>query len=363
MIEIDGSYGEGGGSVLRGALALSALTSQAFRLHSIRKGRSHPGLQPQHVCAIEAAQRLCGATVEGAYKDSASIIFSPEAIRAGEIRVDVGTAGSVTLLLQAVLLPAMFAPGTVRLKLTGGTDTKWSMPFDYLKQVAVPGFSHFAEIEVSLDKRGYYPKGGGKITVEIVPHYCRSDYPGLDAFCRAVAEGAGRVDLVERGKLISMRGVSHASLGLQRARVAERQAEAAGNLVREQLAHAGVDPTIEEVYEKTLSPGSGICLWALYESGSILGGDGLGERGKPAEDVGIRAAAQLLAQMDSGGCVDRYLADQLVSIIALFGGRYYASEVTRHTKTNVWVAEKFLGKRIEIVDRLLCSIARNGIEI
>ena len=171
MIEIEGDRYEGGGQIVRTALALSALTGSAFRAVRIRAGRPKPGLKNQHLAGIEALRRLCGARVEGAFPASTEIVFSPGKIISCEIDMDVHTAGSVTLLLQCLLLPGAMAPGPVTLCLTGGTDTRWSIPLDYLIQLILPFFRDLAEIEVLDARRGFYPRGQGRIALTFSPRW------------------------------------------------------------------------------------------------------------------------------------------------------------------------------------------------
>lgn len=162
MITIDGSYHEGGGQIVRTALALSTLTGKQFEVNNIRKGRCDSGLKHQHLFCVKALEELCNARVEGAELGSEHISYEPRKIAGRTLSFDVGTAGSTTLILQALLLPVVFGNGKTRIKLTGGTDVPWSQPADYLQHVFIPHLRKFAGIEFSLLRRGYYPKGGGK---------------------------------------------------------------------------------------------------------------------------------------------------------------------------------------------------------
>ncbi len=345
MIELDGRYGEGGGQIVRTALALSTLTGLPFSVENIRKGRCDSGLKAQHLYCVKALEDFSGARAEGASLGSEKLVFFPGKTTARTFSVDVGTAGSLTLLLQSLLAPVMFAPGKVRIRLTGGTDVPWSQPYDYFCNVLVPQLSKFCKkIDVSLDKRGYFPKGGGKMQVEIVP----SATFGSDSFNQLP-----KISLVERGELAVIRGVSHASSDLQKAEVAERQASAA----RSALARFNCPVKIDAQYSDSLSTGSGICLWAVFANSKgevdnanpvILGADSLGERRKRAEDVGREAAVFLSREIDSGAPVDRFLADQLLPFMALSGGEIKVSEVTPHCLTNIYVIEKFLGNIFEV---------------
>ncbi|MBI2575114.1 RNA 3'-terminal phosphate cyclase [Candidatus Woesearchaeota archaeon] len=355
MIKLDGSHGEGGGQIVRTALALSTITGMPFEVHSIRKGRCEPGLKSQHLYCVKALQELSGAKEEGAELGSESISFYPGKMKARTLAVDVGTAGSITLLLQSLLLPMIFGSGKTRLKITGGTDVSWSQPYDYFKEVLLPQLAKYCEkLDAKLERRGYYPKGGGMIELLVVPKYKLSDYSSFQEFWSFLKENAPKISLVERGKLALVRGVSHASTDLQKAEVAERQAAAA----QRALSKLGCPARINVSYSDSASTGSGICLWAVFENRHgevdtanpvILGSDSLGAKGKKAEDVGREAAEGLIREVESNAPVDHYLADQLIPFMALAGGSIRASMLTSHCITNIHVVEEFLGK-VFVVD-------------
>jgi RNA 3'-terminal phosphate cyclase (GTP) len=345
MIQLQGDYLEGGGQLVRTALALSAITGKPFEVSDIRKGRKEPGLKAQHLCCIEALKKLCNATVEGAELGSTYLKFTPGKIEPKTVSVDIGTAGSVSLLLQSLLLPAMLAGGKVRLKIKGGTSGKWAMPYDFFNAVLVPQLRRYADIDAKLEKRGYYPAGGGEIDIKIKGKYT-IDNPA----------DAPKLRLVEQGRLVCIKGISHASKDLEKGQVAERQASAAKHV----LAKLNVPVKIDTEYADALSAGSEIVLWALFskredeldvENPTILGADSLGERGKRAEIVGEEAAKKLLCGIESNAPVDAHTADNLIPFIAVFGGEIKAPEITKHSMTNVYVVEQFLGGCIEIDDK------------
>ncbi len=352
MILLDGSKGEGGGQIVRTALALSSLTGEPFRVTNIRSGRKDPGLKAQHVHCVKALQQLCSAKADGAEIGSRELLYVPGKIAAKNLTIDIGTAGSITLLLQAVLLPCMFAQKTHTLTLIGGTDTAWSMPVDYFTNVLLPQYRRFCGLEVKLLKRGYYPKGGGRIELTIKPEIKRNEFDTFKAFQATLQQKA--FSLTEQGKLISIKGVSHASQNLAPAQVAERQANAA----KQELVSLGVPVDIRTEYADTLSAGSGITLWAIFskstedidaENPIRLGADALGEPGKPAEKVGTEAARKLLEEIKSGAPVDSHLADNLIPLMALCRpSTIAASRITTHARTNMDVVEAFLGKLFAI---------------
>lgn len=343
MIELDGSFGEGGGAILRQALALSMLTGKPFRINNIRKGRANPGLAPQHVACVDASMKLCNAEVVGRYTGSTEVEFKPGEFKGGHHDIDIGTAGSITLLLQSLLLPSIFCGKKVSFHIKGGTDVKWSQPFDYFNSVFLAQMRRYAEIDACLFKRGYYPKGGGEIKVIINGKFNSTNQ-------------APSILLLEQKKLLQIKGISHASADLEGARVAERQSESA----KLYLGKLDAPFSFTHQYYNSLSTGSGITLWAVFGNDEIdlinpvvLGADGLGDKGKKAEDVGREAAVSLLKEIGSGAAVDKHLADQLIPFMAVAGGIIRASEITNHVKSNIYVAEKFMDVKFDIQDQVI----------
>src|SRR5438094_5669890 len=164
MIEVDGRYGEGGGQVLRTAVALAAVLSKEIHVFNIRAGRAEPGLRPQHMTGVKAAAELCSANLQGLEDGASEFVFRPGELRAGTFRFDVGTAGSVTLVLQTLMPILAFAPGPVQLEIAGGTDVKWSPPIDYVRLITLPILKKIGyQGELELARRGHYPKGGGLV--------------------------------------------------------------------------------------------------------------------------------------------------------------------------------------------------------
>lgn len=338
MINLEGDYLEGGGQIVRTSLALSTITQKPFEVTNIRKGRPKPGLKNQHLFCIKALEQLCNAETEGADLGSTYLKYIPEKIKPQTLSIDIGTAGSITLLLQSLLIPSILADSKVRLKITGGSDVIWSPSFDYLNNVIIPQIRKYADIETSLLKRGYYPKGGGKVDIKIKPKF------NLETI-----KEAPKINLLEQHSLIQIKGISHASIDLQKANVAERQAKAA----KLYLNKLNCPIQIQTQYQETLSTGSGITLWAIFSKDPDeidinnpirLGADALGERGKRAEQVGKEAADRLLNEINSKAPVDKHLADNLIPFIALFGNKIKVSKITNHTLTNIYVCEQFLGR-------------------
>lgn len=343
MIQLDGSYGEGGGQILRSALACSLLTGKGFTITNIRKGRKNPGLQAQHLHCVKAAAMLCAnSIVEGAELHSTTLRFVPGKFEPKNLTVDIGTAGSITLLLQSVLPALILGKKKVTLTLTGGTDVPFSMPYDYLKEVFLPQLVRYAEVKLDLIKRGYYPTGGGQLKLTVTPKYTLETKHEAEPYT-----------LLDQGKLVHIKGVSHASASLQHATVAERQASAA------QIALKAIDVpvNITTEYVNSTSPGSGITLYGIFaiKKDEIdtthpirVGADALSAQGKPSEDVGLEAARELRRNINSKAPVDKHLADNLIPYLVLFGGKLHVQEITDHTKTNIFVVEQFFLKTFTI---------------
>ncbi len=325
MIEIDGSYGEGGGQILRTSIALSSLLKKPVRIFNIRANRPKPGLAPQHFAGIKAMCDLCDAKVEGLAVGSREVIFSPKEIKAGKYEIDIKTAGSISLILQTVLLPCLFAEGDVELKIKGGTDVKFAPPIDYVKNVLAAVLRKMgAKVDIEVLKRGYYPRGGGVVKVFIKP-----------------IKELKPIELLKRGKLIGIEGVAH-SLNLP-CHIVEREAISASRI----LEKNGFKADIKLECKRNFSQGTGITLWAKYEN-TVLGSSSLGEKGKRAEIVGEEAAKNLLEEIKSSATVDVHLADQLIPFVAIAGGKsvYTVRELTNHLKTNIFIVEKILEKKI-----------------
>ena len=355
MISIDGAYLEGGGQIVRTALALSTITQKPFEVYDIRKGRKDSGLKNQHLYCVKSLQELCNADAEGAELGSMFLKYYPKKIIAKNLGIDIETAGSITLLMQAVLLPAMFVSKPITITITGGTDTKWSQPFDYFNNVLLPQLQRFAKIEARLLKRGYYPKGNGEVEIKINPKYKLNDFENFEEFHQHLKNNIQKINLIEQHYLIQIKGISHASKNLQQANVAERQAEAAQQLLKQKY-NAPLQITTQ--YQDTLSTGSGIMLWAIFskneddidENNPIrLGADSLGEQGKKAEIVGQEAAQNLIKEIESKAPVDRHLADQILPFMALIGNSSIkVSDITNHCRTNIYIIQQFLGEVFKV---------------
>jgi RNA 3'-terminal phosphate cyclase (ATP) len=324
MFFLDGSYGEGGGQILRTALSLAALTGTAVRIERIRAGRPKPGLRPQHLTAVQALAQVAQAEVTGAHLESQELTFRPRALRGGGYHFDVaaktGSAGSVTLIAQALLPPLLRAGSPTNIILKGGTHVPWSPPAHYLSQVFLPALSSMgAEVQMTLERWGWYPKGGGEVRFDVRPARILSGVewrtpPPSSAF---------------RALSVSARLPEH---------VARRQAARLE-------ARLGPAVPVEIIRVDGRDPGSLVCLW-----GPRAGFSALGAPGKPAEQVADETVDAFLAFQESGAALDRHLADQILIYLALAAGpsAFTTEALTSHLTTNVWVIEQFLGPMFEV---------------
>ncbi|MBS3169397.1 RNA 3'-terminal phosphate cyclase [Candidatus Woesearchaeota archaeon] len=349
MITINGSQGEGGGAIVRVALALSTFTGQEFKVTEIRAGRPQPGLKAQHLAAIKALKKICNAETNEVQLGSRELWYKPGKIKAGKYEFDIGTAGSITLFLQAIILPCLFAPKKMTLIVKGGTSGKWQASVDYLQSVLLPQLKRFVEkIELKILKRGYYPEGGGEIVLEIVPKVDNEE----------IEKNVPTIRLMEQGILEQIKGIINLSSELEEQRVGQRIRQAAEMELRRY--HVPIDLRVE--YTSSKSIGGEVVLWALYSSKNdperinpvILGGDALLEKGKRSEDVAKEAAAELKEEIESGAAVDHHLADQLITFMALLPGSVMkVREVSSHTRTNMDVVEKFLPVCFEVKNGMI----------
>jgi len=334
MIEIDGSFGEGGGQVLRTTIALSALLGKEVYIKNIRGKRPNPGLRAQHLTAIKAVAALSAAETRGLEIGSTGLYFTPEKKMSGSFKFDVGTAGSISLVLQALMPAAAFSSGRTEFEITGGTDVRWSPTIDYVRFVVLPNLSKLGYLgELKLIRRGHYPKGGGIVSMMVQP-----------------CNGLTALQLTERPAIEVVRGISHCvRLPIH---VAQRQATAAQEVLKkiDKLEVSVKLETYPPGSDPHIAPGSGIALYTDNEPGKVLGADNVGERGKPAEEVGRDAATRLAEEIKSGAPVDRHMSDILIPYLAVAEGDsiFRTSQITMHTITNARIAELVSGTKISV---------------
>jgi len=330
VLTIDGSQGEGGGQILRTSLTLSLITGAPFRIERIRAGRSRPGLLRQHLTAVEAATAVGGAEVDGGALGSSELVFRPRGARSGAHRFAVGTAGSATLVLQTVLLPLALAGAPSSVRVEGGTHNPGAPPFDFLERTFLPLLARMgAKVTATLDRPGFYPAGGGQVSVEIVP-----------------VERLTSLSLLERGPITRRR--ARALVSRLPRRIAERELA----VVRTRL---GWDPAELEVQvvgegEPVRPRGPGNVLLLEIESEHVTEVvAAFGEIGVSAERVAERAAQEARRYLEAGVPVGEHLADQLLVPLALArGGAFATVPLSGHATTNIDVVRAFLDATVDV---------------
>lgn len=333
VLEIDGSYGEGGGQILRTAIALSAVTGKSCKISNIRANRRVPGLRAQHLTALNAIGKLCDAEIRGNELGSTEVMFSPKEIRGGSLSLNVGTAGSTALVMQAIMVAAAHATHGLDIDIKGGTLNKWAPSVYYLQNIALALLRRIGyDAEIILRKHGFYPKGGGLIEAKINPSTIHS------------------VQWLKSGKVLEITGLCLASEDLKDGRVAERM---------QKIARLGVfrefqkSPKIKTEYVQSESTGCGIDLQAVYEN-TVIGASAIGEPEKRAEKVAKEALTELIDFHGRDAFLDKHMADQIIPYMALGSlnddkeSAVRVAEITNHVRTNIWVVEKFLPVKFTI---------------
>lgn len=327
IIQLDGSYLEGGGQILRTAVGLSTLTGKACRINNIRAGRSEAGLGHQHMKSIEACGSICNAYIEGLKIGSTEIVLEPELLEYKDLEIDIGTAGSVPLLLQALLIPLIQTEKPIHIRIKGGTHVQWSPTADYFNHIYCRYMDMMGiSIQFRTIRHGFYPRGGGEVSVTINPS--KQILP---------------LDLKQRNGVQRINAWSVASENLKHPKVAERQLEGAQSVLN--LENRELN------YASAYSAGSALLLGAEF-SNCILGASQLGKRGVPAEKVGIETAQHLRKLLSTSATVDEHLADQLLPYMSMAKGdsTIIAPFITDHVRTNMWVIQNFLDVEFKITE-------------
>jgi RNA 3'-terminal phosphate cyclase (ATP) len=362
---IDGSIGEGGGQIIRNAITYAALLKQPIKVHSVRAGRSKPGLRAQHVCGLQLAADICGGSLVGAEVGSTTFEFHPSSSRDTKdenknprtnICMDIGTAGSVCLLMQVGLPCWIFNPIVQFMELRGGTNAELAPQIDYLEEVLIPILSRYVPsqnyvegqrsgnasamlMDINVETRGYYPIGKGLVKCSL--------HPRLERF-------AGPIDpivLMDRGKVISVH-IKCFYAGKAPQFLASKMGRSASDFLRQNSCKEGlpelekIKPSIEIVkHEPAVGTATGIIIIAKTSADCIFGASALGNRKERVEMTGIKAAQELISNLQSGGCVDEWLQDQIIIFMALANGesRIRTGSLTQHTRTAVDVARIMTG--------------------
>ena len=326
MLHIDGSHGEGGGQILRTAVALSVLTKTPLEINNIRAKRPNPGIKPQHYTAIKIMEKLCNAETDGLTIGSSNLIFSPGKIISGNYHFDIGTAGSIMLVFQAFILCLVRTNATITLKVIGGTDVKWSPSWDYFKHVFLTLINKIGfTVNVQLIKRGYYPKGGGEVELTVKP--CKDIKPLYLDKKQEFTTVEGIINIANLPDHISKR-MKHAAI--------------------KTLLNKNFDARIKIEKTTSLSAGTGISLWTQTHD-AILGTTTIGEKGLSAEKIGENVATELIREVESGATLDIHALDQILPYLVLAKKNEKSlcivREISNHSQTNMWLIRKFFSNQ------------------
>ncbi|WP_048058114.1 RNA 3'-terminal phosphate cyclase [Methanothermococcus okinawensis] len=320
IVIIDGSYLEGGGQIVRTAVSLSAITQKPVRIINIRKKRKNRGLAHQHVACIKAVKKLCNAEVDGLYVSSETLEFYPNKVVSKDFKIDVETAGSVSLVIQTLLPLALVIDKPVNVIIKGGTNVKNAPPIDYVKNITLDILSKMGYCgNVDIIKRGFYPEGGGEVKLKIRPSTLKP------------------VDLVELTNNKYVEGIVF-NQNLDES-ISKRIRKSATDV----LMKNGYMANIKIENTKGISTGVGIFL----KCGTV-GAQCLGERGLRSEMVGKIAVENLLSEIKTGMALDKYMGDQIIPFLYYSKSTVGVSEITNHTLTNIYVVERFLDVKFNI---------------
>jgi RNA 3'-phosphate cyclase len=329
MIIIDGSHAEGGGSILRLSLAFSAYTKKPFRITNIRIHRKKPGLNSQNLASIALAQKICNAKVTGAKRGSNEIEFYPQDLVSKNMEIDIGSAGSVFLVMQAIFLPCLLSGKKYTIKIKGGTDVAWSPGYDYFKEVFLPLFEDYGQFECRLLRRGYYPKGEGEVIMKIEGY--------KDMMLKPII-------LDKPGRLIAIKGASNASKDLEEINFADKEADDVASM----LADFKEPINIKRTYSEASCTGSGLLVYGVFEQENkkIFRTGIYKVSPKIKTTISEEVVDEFKKLIEQDVPVDEFFADQLIPFLAITTGRIKTSPIDKHLSdhldANIYVAEKFL---------------------
>ncbi|MBC3872644.1 RNA 3'-terminal phosphate cyclase [Undibacterium flavidum] len=340
MIQIDASQGEGGGQILRTALALSIITQQAVQLKNIRAKRSKPGLMRQHLTCVRAAQAISGATVEGDALGSTQLSFKPGPVKAGEYAFAIGTAGSCALVLQTILWPLLFADAESTVTIEGGTHVPMSPSFEFLEFSFLPAIQKMGvHAQLELLKHGFYPGGGGKLRAELKPWHTQA-----------------ALDLQSRGERISQHGLCLIA-NLDQSVADKQLAE-----VRRYL-NWNAEDVVHQGLRNSHGVGNALVLNVQNtEHTEIV--TSYGDKSKSSEFVAQQACTEMKHYLASDAAVGEHIADQLVLPLALVGGKFTTNIISEHFKTNCAIIQAFLNVVFKIEKlNAHCYLVEVGAEV
>lgn len=336
LVHIDGSLLEGGGQILRITLGLSVLCVIPVRIYNIRLGRSKPGLAPQHLKGLQLMKKMTNAKVKGDELGSTEIEFWPTCLTGGYYTADTQTAGSIVLLLQVALPCIYFTNSEVTLTLRGGTNAEMAPQIDYTTEVFRPILEKFdATFDFDLKKRGYFPKGGGEVSIHTTPIKCLNP-----------------ITLLDRGDIKTISGWSFVA-GTLPIHMAHKMADSATKLIRQHYSQIKINiERYKERPEMAIGNGSGIILVAETTTGCIIGSSGLGKRSMTPEDTGRTVGQELVNNLLEGCCVDNYAQDQIIIFMALANGTSSVriGKITQHTETAIYITEKLTNAKFEVIN-------------
>jgi RNA 3'-terminal phosphate cyclase (ATP) len=323
LVKIDGSHGEGGGQILRTAISLSAITGKPIEVTNIRANRTNPGLRPQHLAGIKIIADLFHAKSENLKVGAEWIRFSPsDKFEGGSIKFDIGTAGSIPLILMTVVPAVSLSNNSLQIEVTGGTDVKASPTIDYIKQIVAKSYLSIGpKFSVDVLKRGYYPKGGGVVQCTVKP--CKTPST-IELLATGYLEPKIISVCSQLPEHVAKRQISSALIALE----------------KKDIRCSNYTASIET----SISPGSSILVYSAADFGLYVGGDSIGELGKRAESVGTEAAMRFLDSTLAQATVDPFLADMLVLPLALSKGRsrYRVARLTQHLLTNLHIVSEIV---------------------
>lgn len=332
MIKIDGSYGEGGGQILRTAIGLSVYTDTPIEIYNIRKNRPNPGIKPQHYTAISSVQKLCNAKVDYLEIGSNKLFFKPNKINPGKFKFDIGTAGSITLAFQTIILGCLKSDKKNTIELSGGTDVKWSPSWTFFTNVFLNLLSKMGiNIEARLINRGYYPKGGGKgeIKIEkiskIKPFFVNS-----------------------KQDFSTIKGIINIS------KLPDHISKRINHTIIKNTTKNNLKIYINVLKNDSYSPGVGVTLWSETKD-TVIGSSVIGEKGVTSEEVGKKVSNRIIKDILSNSTVDVYSFDQIIPYIAIAckngDSEIIVRKLSKHAETNMWIVKKFLDVEFEIIEQ------------